>query len=121
MKERVKGGLRLMLFPVLRYFGPRFQNVYERLDQIQRDLNSLNRRLDDFERHITTDMQTGVEVLLVHQRSTAILQERIGELKRLIDSPSMREALEETQEPQHYPGPPGPGNGQAEVFDPAGH
>ncbi len=84
MKDRVKGGLRVAFAPLLNYFGPRFQSINARLDQIQHDLTSLNRRLDDFERHITTDVQTAVEVLLTHQRSAAILQERLAELKNLI-------------------------------------
>ena len=80
MNDKVKGALRVGLGPVLKYFGPRFQDISSRLDRIQHDLTSLSRRLDDFERHITTDVQTAVEVLLTSQRSAAILQQRIVEL-----------------------------------------
>lgn len=107
MKQSIKKGIKPLLYPVARYFGPRFQNIHDRLDQIDQNVTGLNRisdqlvtlerRMEDFERHISTDIQTAVEVLLTHQRSTALLQDRIAELQRLIGSGAVESALDESR------------------------
>lgn len=98
MKQGIKGAAEALFHPIIGYFGPRFDNIHARLDkiahhaadldkrvsEIHTEVQSVVRRLDDFERHISTDIQTSVEVLLTHQRSTAILQERISELQELV-------------------------------------
>lgn len=106
MRESIKARIRPLFYPVARYFGPRFQAISDRLDQIDRrvgeldrideHVGALERRLDDFERHLSTDIQTAVEVLLTHQRSTALLQDRIAELQRLLGSGAVESALEES-------------------------
>ncbi len=88
VKERLRGGLRFAFRPILKVLDIRFNNLQARLVQIEQRLQDQDRRLGDFERHITTDVQTAVEVLLTHQRGTAILQERIAELHRLMSGRS---------------------------------
>lgn len=109
MKQGIRGAVELIFHPILGYFGPRFENLNSRLDkmghhtadldirmqQVQNDVQSMIRRLDDFERHISTDIQTSVEVLLTHQRSTAVLQERISELQDLVQRLSLHPATAE--------------------------
>lgn len=92
MKSLIKKALKLGGYPVYRYFGPRFHGIHERMDRVDANLADIrglivemDRRLGEFERNISTDIETTVEVLLTHQRSTTLLKDRLHELKRLLD------------------------------------
>ncbi|HEX2052154.1 MAG TPA: hypothetical protein VHJ78_00325 [Actinomycetota bacterium] len=92
IKSTAKRALKLAGYPVIRYFSPRFHGIHERMDRVDQSLADIRglvaeiqRRLGEFERNISTDIETTMEVLLTHQRSTALLQEQIYELKRLLD------------------------------------
>lgn len=73
MKKLVKQVLRLLLYPVLRYFGPRFHNLQARLDELPGRLDqlgsSLNSRLDQFENRMASDVETAIELMATGQRS----------------------------------------------------
>lgn len=119
MKQQLKEPLRILIYPVIRYFGPRFQNIHARLDTLISRLSVLDQikdhltavenrvagmeaRLSDFEKHISTDIDTAVEVLLTNQRAAAMLQERLAQLQRLLDSESAKQILEQGREMNAY-------------------
>lgn len=91
MKALIKKALKFAGYPVYRYFGPRFHGIHERMDRVDANLADLrglivemDRRLGEFERRISTDIETTIEVLLTHQRSTIQLRDRLNELKRML-------------------------------------
>lgn len=86
----LKSGLGVLLFPFLRYFGPRFGNVHLRLDkvdhhlvEIQESFDSLKNRLTEFEERVLADVQCTVELFTLQQRATQRLEQRLAGAERL--------------------------------------
>ncbi|MGI8425666.1 MAG: hypothetical protein ACR2FO_02170 [Actinomycetota bacterium] len=93
MKAHLKAVLRIFLFPVLRYFGPRFANIHlrldtidRRLDQVDRSFESLEKRLVQFEDRAFTDIESTIEIFTLQQRIAAGLEQKAASLERLLAS-----------------------------------
>lgn len=61
MSTWLKRIARFFLYPLLRYFEPRFEGVISRLDKLQQ-------RMDEFEERVAADVQTSAELLLTFSR-----------------------------------------------------
>lgn len=79
-KRAAKSMLRLVFFPVLRYFGPRFHMLHLKLDRTNELLATLSERLDRFEENVAVDLQTAVEYASSLQKTASILTSRTAGL-----------------------------------------
>lgn len=79
MKDLAKRFLRIIGFPILRYFGPRFLNIQSRLDELVGRFDSvaqtISTRMDHFEARLAHDVETTMELVATAQRSAPPVQE----------------------------------------------
>lgn len=112
MRGALRRLLKIAIYPVVRYFGPRFQNVHTRLDEVNHHLSLLSRLADrqndldnrlaaleqhlrEYERRMSVDFDTILEVLIMHQRSSSTIESRMDEILEHLRSGAVLQSHEE--------------------------
>jgi len=93
--------LRALIWPLRRFFDPRFANIHQHLDRrfdresdqlveilrrIEAELTHLDQRLEKLAAGVATDVQTSAELLVSVGRSLRLLEDRFDQLESSMDT-----------------------------------